>query len=192
MSVLSSLLFAITANADNFVVGLSNGINEIKVGPFSNFIISIISMAGTIISMSLSKIIVNFIPEYVSNFLGSIMLVLIGGWTIAKPLLSNINSEGILDNPEKADKDNSSHIDIKESVALGFALTINNVGLGIGASITGLGILMTSIFTFIFSLLMIRLGHILGSDYLSKVFGKWATIISGLLIVALGVFEIYV
>ena len=95
-------------------------------------------------------------------------------------------------NPEKADKDNSSNIDLKESLSLAFALSINNIGLGIGASITGLNIFLTSLFTFIFSLLMLLTGYFLGSYYLSKLFSKRATIVSGLIIIALGVYEIFI
>lgn len=189
MNILSSFLFAISANTDNFVVGLSYGTKKVKIGLVSNLIISLISVAGTMLSMSFSKIIINFIPENISNFIGSAILILIGVFTIVKPLLDGNNSGGIFENPEKADKDNSSNIDAKESVALAFALTINNVGLGIGAGVTGLSIVTTSILTLVFSLSMIMVGYYLGSNYLSKVFSKKATIISGLIIIALGIFE---
>src|SRR5699024_2669375 len=176
----------------NFVVGLSYGIKKIEIGFISNLIISIITMVGTIISMSLSKILVNLIPNNVANLIGGIILILIGSWTVIKPLLKNVQSVGILDNPEQVDKDNSSHIDSKEALILALALSINNIGLGIGASITGLSIVLTSVFTFIFSLIMLVLGYFFGSYYLSNLFSKRATIISGLIIIALGVFEIFV
>lgn len=186
MNILSSLLFAVSANADNFVVGLSYGIKKIKIGVVSNLLISFISVSGTALSMLLSRFIVGPIPENISSFLGSIMLILIGVWTVVKPFVKKVRSVGILDHPEIADRDNSSTIEAKESIALALALTLNNVGLGIGASITGLNIVVTSIFTFAFSLLMIVGGYFLGSHYLSKVFNKRATVISGLLIIVLG------
>lgn len=192
MDILSSLLFAISANADNFVVGLSYGIKKVKIGLASNFLIALVSLLGTVISMSISKIIVNFIPENISNLIGSIMLILIGGWTIVKSLLKSADSDSILENPKKIDKDNSSNIDIKESVVLALALTVNNSGLGIGAAATGLNIITTSLLTFVFSLLMITVGYFLGSQCLSKIFSKRATIISGAIIIALGIFEIFV
>lgn len=192
MNVLSSLLFATSANADNFVVGLSYGINNIKIGLISNLLISLITMTGTIISMALSRIILEFMPIFLANIIGGAMLILIGIWTITKPLLNNIQSNSILENPEKADKDESSHIDSKEATTLALALSINNVGLGIGASITGLNIILTATFTFIFSMAMIVIGYFFGSYYLSKFFNKRATIVSGLLIIILGILEILV
>jgi putative Mn2+ efflux pump MntP len=192
MHILSALLFAISANTDNFVVGLCYGIKKIKIGLVSNLLIAFISMVGTIVSMSIGKIIFNFIPENVSNYLGSIMLILIGGWTLVKPLLKNIHTDNIIDNPEKADIDNSSSIDAKESIAIAFALSINNIGLGLGASITGISIIITSSLTFIFSIMFIITGYYLGSRYLSKAFSKKATIASGLIIIALGIFEMLI
>ncbi len=189
MNILSSLLYAISANTDNFVVGLSYGIKKIKVGHVSNLLISFITMIGTILSMLLSKGIVKLLPINGSNVVGSTILILIGVWTIVKPLIKGVDSDCILDNPEKADKDNSSTIDVKESIILALALSINNVGLGIGASITGLNILLTSILTFVLSFLMITFGCYLGSYYFSKLFSKRATIVSGVIIITLGIFE---
>lgn len=123
---------------------------------------------------------------------GGIILILIGAWTIVKPLFKSTCSDDVLENPEKADIDNSLNIDVKESVTLAFALTINNVGLGIGASITGLNIVITSSLTFVFSMLMIIIGYILDLHYLSKAFSKRAIIISGLIIIALGVYEMVI
>lgn len=192
-SLISSFLFALSANADNFVVGLSYGVKKIEIGIKSNLIISIITMLGTIISMWLSKIIVGYIPMGFANMIGGIMLILIGGWTIVEPLVKSIRPPvGILKNPDKADRDKSSHIDSKEAVTLAFALSINNIGLGIGASITGLNIFLTGGFTFIFSIIMIVFGYFVGSYYLSTIFNKKATIISGIIIMALGIFEIFV
>lgn len=192
MHILSSLLFALSANIDNFVVGLSYGLKKIRIGLMSNLLIALISLIGTVLSMLVGKIIFKFIPENMSNSLGSIMLILIGSWILVKPLWENKHSDDILENPERADVDNSLSIDAKESIALAFALTINNVGLGIGASITGLNIVITSLFTFIFSLLMVKIGYICGSYYLSKVFSKKATFVSGLIIIALGIYEMFI
>ncbi|WP_010294227.1 manganese efflux pump [Clostridium senegalense] len=111
-----------------------------------------------------------------------------------KNKLDNMIGEykNILDNPELVDSDNSSCIDVKESILLAFALTINNLGVGIGASITGLNIFLTTIFTFIFSLLFIILGYLIGTSYLSKLFGKYASLISGAIIIFLGCYELFI
>ena len=191
MNIISFLLFAISANTDNFVVALSYGLKNVKIGLLSNLLISLITLVGTILSMTLSKVIVNIIPINISKLMGSMILILIGLWTIVRPFLNGNSSNSILENPEKVDKDRSFSIDPKESLTLAFALTINNIGLGIGGSIAGLNVLITSFLTFIFSFLMILLGYSLGSSYISKVLGNRATFISGLLMIGLGLSEAF-
>ena len=46
------------------------------------------------------------------------------------------------------------------------------------------------LFTFIFSLITITIGYILGNSYLSKMFGKYASLVSGIIVIALGLYEI--
>ncbi|WP_242846022.1 manganese efflux pump [Clostridium novyi] len=96
-----------------------------------------------------------------------------------------------MDNPEQADVDNSGSIDLKESLALALALTINNFGLGLGASIAGLNIVLTVLFTFLSSVLTIKLGEVTGKKYLSKVFGKYASLISSIIIIIIGLYELF-
>jgi putative sporulation protein YtaF len=205
MHIFSTLLFALTANIDNFTVGIAYGVKKIKINIFSNMLIAAISSIGTFISMSIGYLISKFIPITISNFLGSIILIGIGLWFIKdfffKKNINDINSINreydfekyteILDNPYKADVDNSGNIDLKESITLSLALTINNFGLGLGASITGLNILLTTLFTFIFSQLTIMLGYFLGNSYLSRLFGKYAPLFSGVMIVIFGIYEIF-
>jgi putative sporulation protein YtaF len=205
MHIFSTLLFSLAANIDNFTVGIAYGVKKIRIGISSNILIAVISGIGTFISMSIGYLISRFISSNISNVLGSFILIGIGLWFIkdffSKKTISQTNSLNsdselgkyteILDNPSKADKDHSGSIEIKESITLALALTINNFGLGIGASITGLNIILTTTFTFIFSILTIILGCYLGNSYFSKLFGKYAALFSGIIIVILGIYEIF-
>lgn len=202
MYLLSVFLFAISANIDNFTVGIAYGIKKIQIGLFNNFLIALISAVGTFLSMHVGLTLSKFMSVSTANSIGSSVLILIGIWAVKdsvvnqlkkhkKGRVSHTNCKRILDEPELADRDNSKTLDVKESAALAFALTINNLGLGIGASITGFNIYITVLFTFIFSILSITLGSMLGKTYMSKLFGKFAPLISGIIIVALGVYEFF-
>jgi putative sporulation protein YtaF len=202
MHILSSFVFALSANIDNFTVGIAYGIKKFQIDLKSNVLIAAITGIGTFVSMTIGYIISKFLSAKVSNILGAAILIGIGIWLIIDYFLkkgncrnidkSKINCIEILDNPEKADEDNSGFIDIKESITLAFALTINNFGLGIGASISGLNIFLTTFLTFIFSILTIILGYFLGKSYFSKLLGKYASLFSGIIIVLLGLYEIFV
>lgn len=200
MCLLASLLFAVSANVDNFSVGISYGIKKIRIGYLSNLLIAAISALGTFLSMYVGKLISKVIPLNIADMLGGLILLTLGLWQIIEFLVNNhiikpktsyknngMNCETILNNPEIADKDKSGCIDIKESVSLAFALTINNFGLGISASMTRMSVLPVIVFTFIFSTLMLSLGYLFGEKYFSKLFGKYSPITSGIIIVALGI-----
>jgi len=192
MHIVSSLLLVLSANMDNIIVGLSYGIKKVKIGPLANLLIAVITLIGTVLSMALGKILLKIIPGNFVNSLGSIILLLIGLWTIIQPLLKSSDSDSIFENPEKVDIDKSSVIDAKESIILALALTVNNIGIGVGASIAGLNIVVTSLFTFVVSLLTITLGYFIGSRYLARVVNKRTAVISGLIIIILAVYELFI
>lgn len=203
MHLLSALLFAFSANIDNFTVGIAYGIRQIRIKAASNLLIALITSAGTFISMAMGLAISKILPPSIANAIGSFILILIGIWimkdffrkngsrkTQAEDEPNDQSYMQILKHPEKADRNRSGTLDMKESLILALALTINNFGLGIGASITGLNIYITVIFTFLFSLISIVLGCIIGRSWLSQCLGKFAPLVSGLIIVFLGIYEL--
>lgn len=107
-------------------------------------------------------------------------------------LIEDFSYESFLENPEKADKDRSGHLDVKESISLAFGLTINNLGGGVGAGISGLNIVFTAVLTFVFSILAVVGGYFLGDRLTANMTSIWTGIISGLMIVGLGIYEYFI
>lgn len=186
--MISSLIFALSSNLDNFVVGLTYGIKKIKINLTSLLLIAFITTLGTVISMSLGKIVVYFITVKEANIIGGLILIFLGLWTIIKYYL---NFGDILSNPEIVDRDKSLTIDSKEATVLALALSMNNIGLGIGASISGISFLITAISTFVFSIILMMVGRLIGKKYFPKSLESKATLFSGILIIILGIYEIY-
>ncbi len=193
MHILSILLFAISSNLDNLTVGIGYGMEKIEVNPLSNLIISLISAIGTFISMYLGTIVLKFLNKEITNLIGSGILIAIGLFFCYQFFKSKDvkNDDDLIKNPKKADKDNSKHIEPREAVSLGFALTINNFGVGFGASIAGLSFILTSIVTFFISIIFLEGGYLLGNDVFAKIFGKYSDLISGLIIIFIGIYEIF-
>lgn len=106
--------------------------------------------------------------------------------------MAQLSYETYLENPEQADKDRSGHIDVKEAIALAFGLTINNLGSGVGAGISGLSIALTAALTFIFSVASVIGGYFLGDRLSTRMTGIWAGIISGLMVVGVGIYEYFI
>lgn len=183
MRLLAILLFCISANVDNLTIGIAYGMKREKIDFGSNCLIAAVSGIGTYFSMFVGKWITRWISTGAAAVVGSVILILIGLWFIA---------EYFRKKPQwKEEKEITGHMSIGEAVTLAFALTINNLGLGIGASIAGLPIVATSIGTFLCSLWFIVLGQQIGKTYLSRIFGEYAVMVSGLLIFVLGVSELF-
>lgn len=202
MSFLSILLFVVAASLDILVVSLAYGLKDIKINLSSTLVIASISALGTFISMILGKFLVDLIPVKLGDIIGGLVLLVLGFYSIysyfkEKKILTSHNSENnssptfILENPEVADKDKSGNIDFKESLALSLALALNNFGLGIGASISGLNIAFTTISTFIISLIFISLGFYLSKTIKSKNISKNSNLIAGIIIIILSLFIIF-
>ncbi len=202
MSFLSILLFVIAASLDILVVSLAYGLKDIKINFSSTLVIASISALGTFISMILGQFLVDLIPVKLGDIIGGLVLLALGFYSIysyfkEKKILASHNSENnssptfILENPEVADKDKSGNIDFKESLALSLALALNNFGLGIGASISGLNIAFTTISTFIISLIFISLGFYLSKTIKSKNISKNSNLIAGIIIIILSLFIIF-
>lgn len=103
-----------------------------------------------------------------------------------------VSYESFIEEPEKADKDKSGYIDVKESIALALGLTINNLVIGVGAGICGFQVATTSFLSFILSLFAITGGYFLGDRFKVKMSGIWTGILSGCLLIGLGVYEYFI
>lgn len=64
------------------------------------------------------------------------------------------------------------------------------MGLGVGASIAGLGLWLTVLASSACSFLFLYAGNRLGKSWLSAVIGGYAEPISGVMMIALGLFEL--
>lgn len=200
--LLSALLFSISSNLDNVVVGTAYGIKKIKIGIIANLIIAVVTSTGTFLSMSLGLYIAKFIPQSVSNVLGAGIIVVLGIYFVIQSfikLVRNTNSKKLalkdlsdmVEYAEYSDVDKSGHIDMKEAFILALGLTFNNLGTGVAASITGVNIFFTVISTFIISILTIILGVSIGKNVLGRFFGKYAPLIAGVLLIILGFIEMF-
>jgi putative sporulation protein YtaF len=155
--------------------------------------------------MMIGLTVVKVLPQRLANIIGGVLLIAMGVWIVkdffikrakkapddqTETNLSNCNQ--ILEEPERADSDHSGTIDLKEALFLALALTINNLGLGIGASITGLNIFTTVACTFIFSLLSNPLGCHIGEKCVSTFLGRYASLVSGLIIILMSLYEMFI
>ena len=198
MCLISSILLAFSASLDSLIIGIAYGIKKIRIKLSINIIIALIVTLGTFLSMLLGTILGKFIPRYICNYIGAILLIFVGLWMTLNYFKEQKISKNyycdydeILTKNKTADIDGSGNIELKEAVSLALALSINNFALGIGASMSGISISLTTVFTFIFSVLILILGLKIGNSFLSEIFGKYSGLLSAIIIILMGVFQLF-
>jgi putative sporulation protein YtaF len=199
MHWISILLIAFASNLDNLGIGISFGMRLTKIPIMSNIIIAIITMMGTFISMTLGEYVTRFLPESGANILGAAIIIAIGIWTIAATFRkrdlelgadkASNSIVGVIRNPSTADIDQNKVISFKESFTLGIALALNNIATGIGAGATGVSPLWTTVAAGLFSILFIGIGSKVGLIIARTWFGRYSIIISGILLISIGIYE---
>lgn len=200
--ILSALLFSLSFNMDNIVVGTAYGIKKIKIGIFANLIIAIVTTVGTYLSMSAGTYISKFLPDSSANLVGALAVGLLGLYFIIQSIIKLIKNtkpkelalkdvDDMMEYAEESDLNSNGKIDKKEAFLVGLGLMLNNLGTGVTASITKVNIPLTTIATFIVSILTLLLGEVIGCHALGKLFGKYAPLFSGVLLILLGIFEYY-
>ena len=198
--ILSALLFSLSSNLDNVVVGIAYGIKKIRIGVIPNLIIAIVTTTGTFLAMSVGAYISKFLPHSIANSLGAVVIISLGVYFVTQSIIKIVNStkskelalkniNDMIEYAEKSDLDCSGDINMKEALLIAFGLTFNNLGTGVAASITGVSIQFTVIATFILSILTIIFGEAVGNHVFGKLLGKYAPLFSGILLIILGIIE---
>lgn len=192
MHIISALLFGISANIDTFVLGFSYGIKKQHIPLITNLILSFITFAGTLLSIALGRQLAAFLPAGAAALAGSLLLILLGCYYCSKYLFLLLHSRQRDGNVNAASLslESKALLSRRETFALGIALTLNNAGMGIGASFAGIHFLLTSVTTFALSAVFLITGNRLGTRFAPAFLQRFADLLSGLIIIALGIYEL--
>ena len=198
LHILSVVLISISSNTDSFAVAIAYGIKQLRITHLANFTIATISSIGTFASMSIGALISNYLPRSSANTLGSGVLIaigLVGLWQTSEHehqrrkirQLTQPDLDLLVKDPQQRRK----YLKAKQALPLAFSLTINNIGGGIGAGISGLNATLTTLVTFGLALLAMSIGSSLGKKFARQMTEFWAGILSASLIILLGIYEYF-
>ncbi|RAP28568.1 hypothetical protein C2W64_04624 [Brevibacillus laterosporus] len=217
MNWLIILGFAVSSSLDNFGVGISYGIRNVRIGFLSNCVIAgicfILSEIGIYFGQLLSAILPGILPVLVGAlflFVIGIRIILLAVPRKQRSMAMATSSEvgvstkstksikgikgikGILKNPEEVDFDKSGEIGIGEACILGIALAANAVTNGLSAGLIGLSPHAISITAAIGSFITVWAGVALGGKVASVriasfTLGQFGTIISGVMLLVIAV-----
>ncbi|MMZ63519.1 hypothetical protein D1872_257810 [compost metagenome] len=198
-SFLAVVVIGLASNLDNAGVGIAYGVRKIRIPWYSNLAISIISFLATLLSGMFGNWLALWIHPWIGQLIGTIVIVSVGVWVLLQPFVEkktvSLDQEAnnpvtrLLRYPEEADKDSSKSISLGESILLGIALAMNALAGGFNAGITHLNIWYTSLSVGVFSFLLLAVCAEFGEKYAAEKLGNRATIISGLLLILIGVHQ---
>ena len=177
MHLISTLLFTISANLDNIPIGIFFAINNNKLKIFDLIEISFFTSIFTFIIMLIGNIIAKILPIEFSNQIGAYIIIIIGVYGIIKEIFKK----------NKIQENNKTFISKFQTIIL---LSINNLALGINASITGINCLPSSIFTFIFSFIFLYIGSFIGKKINYNLISDISNYLSYIIILILGIVEL--
>lgn len=185
MSFFSALLFGISANIDTFVLGLSHGLKKQYISFFTNILLSIITFIGTILSIGVGMLLSSTMLPSATGAFGSLLLIFLGLYYVGTHFRKKRDSKSTA-----SSFTTDTPISRKEIFTLGIALTMNNAGMGICASFAGIPLLLTSLSTLLFSATFLAIGNHLAPRLIPSFFESFSDLISGLIIILLGLCEL--
>ncbi|MFJ8527464.1 sporulation membrane protein YtaF [Bacillus sp. NPDC094106] len=210
-ALITILLLSLSSSIDNFGVGISYGIRNIRISLLANFIIAIIAFIFSEIGIRFGQYISTVFPGTLSNVIGTLFLFVIGLRIILMAVprkkkgsqkvldedesVSNVIT-GYLKSPEKADLDQSGDISFFEAIVLGIAISMNALTNGLGAGLLKLSPFAISLAAAIFSFLTIWLGVKLGKKVANVRIGSWtigqfSTALSGLILLLIAAHNLF-
>ncbi|MGG0720245.1 sporulation membrane protein YtaF [Robertmurraya massiliosenegalensis] len=209
MFTFSLILLAFAVSLDSFSVGFTYGLRKMRI-PFKSIIIIACCSAITLVgAMAVGKMVEAFLSPDMAEKIGGIVLVLLGGWILYQFFRSEKSKEAlphekmivnfeikslgivinILKKPMSADFDKSGTITGIEAFMLGFALSLDAFGAGIGAAMLGYSPVALAIAVAVMSSLFVTIGMKIGVVLSKNSVLQKFSFIPGILLIFIGIWK---
>lgn len=178
------VLSALASNLDNAGVGLSYGLRKVHVPWRAMALMAAISFIFTIVGGAVGDVIALWISPSVANVMGAVVIMAVGGWVIFESLRTSHH-------PKHEEQPHvKRRIGWAELLVIGVAQAINDLAVGFYAGVTHLDIWVMALAVGIFSLLIFYTAIIMGRHVVADRFGDKATLVAGILLIGVGLYEV--
>lgn len=214
---LNYFILAISLSIDSLGIGITYGLRNTNILFSAKIVLFFISILMTTLSLLIGDVVTSIFPEALTSIIATFLLVFMGIWIIFQSLHTEDTGDSlrkstlsktlprptvyqffirflgitiqIIRDPISSDLDDSKDIDVKESLYLGFALSIDSLCVGICSSIIGLSSFFFPLFIATFQLIFLTLGRFIGKKIsgISKFPNMVWSILSGLLLILIGI-----
>ena len=184
----AALVIGAVSNLDNLGVGIAVGVRGTRIGAMANLIVAGITMVATAAAVTCGHLFSKLLPAAVTRWLGPLIIIAIGIATVRSPVQA----------PRPPDRANApwckcchppdvdNVISRHEAIVLGVSLSVNNLGTGVGAGVSGIPALATTVSAGLLSLACVGGGSHFGRVFGRLVLGRHAPRIAGMLLLPIG------
>lgn len=210
VQLISLLLLAFALSLDSFSVGFTYGLRQMAMPVKSVLIIASCSAVSLMLAVSIGHGIEKVLSPRITASLGGFILIALGSWVLykffqpekEKEFLEHektiVNFEirslgiaiNILRKPMSADFDQSGTITGIEALMLGFALSLDSFGAGIGAAMLGFPPIYLAITVAIMSSVFVLLGIKSGTFFHRFGWIQKFTFLPGILLIIIGIWKL--
>ena len=186
-----AFLIALANNVDNLGARIAYSIHGVKISALINLWIAVITFIISTASASSGAFVAGSLGTKAASVIAMVLLVALGFWLILrgfkKPKHRPNHSWNLW---AIFDADLSKHIDFKEGTVLGIALSINNIGGGLSAGMIGINAYFVGLLSAILSFIALWAGNHLADFFIRRHIADKAAVISGTLLIAIGIKQV--
>jgi putative Mn2+ efflux pump MntP len=192
----SVVLIAVVSNLDNLAAGVAFGMRGARIAVGPNVVIAAVTMAATAAAISFGGALRGVLPQSLAAAVGASIICAIGVWTVAgsvRPLRFSAGSRergigrvGGGRYPLSGELAGQQVISLREALALGVALALNNAATGVGAGVAGVSALATTLLAGALSLICVGGGSRVGQSLGRLVGDRRASLLSGVILLGVG------
>lgn len=207
MNFLSAFILCLLINLTPLTLSLLYGNKKLYLNKSIILLFSIITSIGSFIFMYAGKLIVTLSIPKTGNIFGAVSLSLIGIYHLTEYMkiknnLAGYDTSYYLETSLKYKKllessfyinelNNIKNITLNDCLKFSIEILTNNILIYFSAGITGININLCVFFNFILSLIALYLGYLCINDNIFKFLVKHLNLIDGILLIILGLFEIF-
>ncbi|GLY10238.1 sporulation membrane protein YtaF [Pseudobacillus badius] len=206
---LSLFMLAAAVSLDSFSAGLAYGLKKLNLPMKSSLILSLCSATALLIAMGAGHWLSRWFSEQAANRLGGTILIALGAWVLwqffreghkheqseEKPLIHlELKRLGVVihifKRPTAADLDQSGTINGLEALLLGFALSLDAFGAGLGAAMLSYPAIGLATAVAVMNLLFVTGGLACGRKFAGVQWVQRISFFPGILLIILGTLKI--
>ncbi|EKQ50144.1 MULTISPECIES: manganese efflux pump [unclassified Clostridium] len=183
MQVLYLFVIAILNSIDNIGVGVAYSVAGVKVKLAKNLLIASLAFLVSFLASLFGQFISYFLNDTECSIISMLLLVIMGIRMIYTSFSDKNNIE--------ANKNNVKELGFKEAFSIGIALALDDISSSVSSALVGYSAFMVSLPYFIISLGIFFSGNY-ALKFITKLnVGKKPTILAGILMIIIGLSQIF-